>query len=41
MIAQPPGSDTTYFISATAPAADFATKWGPIIDGIAGSVVFS
>lgn len=38
---QPPGSDTTWFISATAPAADFATKWGPIIDGIAGSVVFS
>lgn len=41
VIAQPPGSDTTYFLSATAPAADFATKWGPIIDGIAGSVAFS
>jgi hypothetical protein len=41
VIAQPPGSDTTYFISATVPAADFATKWGPVIDGIAGSVVFS
>lgn len=41
VIVQPPGSDTTYFVSATAPAADFATKWGPIIDGIAGSVVFS
>lgn len=38
---QPKGSDTTWFISATAPAADFATKWEPIIDGIAGSVVFS
>jgi hypothetical protein len=41
VIAQPPGSDTTYFISATVPAADFTTKWGPIIDGIAGSMVFS
>jgi hypothetical protein len=41
VIAQPPGGDTTYFVSATVPAADFATKWGPIIDGIAGSVVFS
>lgn len=38
---QPTGSDTTWFISATAPAADFATKWGPIIDGIAGSATFS
>ncbi len=38
---QPQGSDTTWFISATVPAADFATKWAPIIDGIAGSVVFS
>lgn len=38
---QPNGSDTTYFISATAPAADFATTWEPIIDGIAGSAVFS
>jgi hypothetical protein len=41
VIAQPPGSDTTYFVSATVPAADFATRWGPAIDGIAGSVVFS
>jgi hypothetical protein len=41
VIAQPPGSDTTYFVSATAPAAEFATRWGPITDGIAGSVVFS
>jgi len=40
VIVQPPGSDTTWFISATAPAADFATKWAPIIDGIAGSVTF-
>jgi len=37
---QPKGSDTSWFISATAPAADFATMWGPIIDGIAGSVMF-
>ncbi len=37
---QPKGSDMTWFISATAPAADFATKWAPIIDGIAGSVTF-
>lgn len=41
VIIQPTGSDTTWFISATATAADFATKWGPIIDGIAGSVIFS
>ncbi len=37
---QPPGSDTTWFVSATAPNADFDTKWRPIIDGIAGSVMF-
>ncbi|MGI8856194.1 MAG: hypothetical protein ACR2JW_10605 [Thermomicrobiales bacterium] len=41
VIAQPPGSDTTYFLSATAPAAEFATRWSPLIDGIAGSIVFS
>jgi hypothetical protein len=41
VVIQPTGSDTTWFISATVPAADFATKWGPIIDGIAGSVTFS
>lgn len=41
VIVQPQGSDTTWFISATAPAADFATKWAPVIDGIAGSVVFT
>ncbi|GEM_PF-4677822 len=41
VIVQPTGSDVTYFISATAPAGEFATKWEPIIDGIAGSVVFA
>jgi hypothetical protein len=41
VIVQQPGSATSWFISATAPAADFATKWSPIIDGIAGSVAFS
>ncbi len=41
VIVQPKGSDTSYFISATAPAGEFATKWAPIIDGIAGSVVFT
>lgn len=41
VIVQPKGSDTTWFISATAPAADFATAWEPIIDGIAGSVMFT
>ncbi len=41
VVVQPPGSDTTWFISATAPAPNFATEWGPIIDGIAGSVLFS
>lgn len=40
VVVQPQGSDMTYFISATAPAADFSTRWAPIIDGIAGSVVF-
>lgn len=40
VIVQQPGSDTSWFISATAPAADFATKWSPIIDGIAGSITF-
>jgi hypothetical protein len=41
VVIQPAGSDTTWFISATVPAADFAAKWGPIIDGIAGSAIFS
>ncbi len=41
VIAQPPGGDTTYFLSATAPAAEFAARWSPIIDGIAGSIVFA
>lgn len=36
-----PGTDTTFFVSATAPAAEFDTKWRAIIDGIAGSVVFT
>ena len=41
VIVQPPGSDQTYFISATAPAGEYPTKWAPVIDGIAGSVAFS
>ncbi|MCA1723719.1 MAG: hypothetical protein LC748_05605 [Thermomicrobia bacterium] len=41
VIVQPAGSATTWVVSATAPAADFAAKWGPIIDGIAGSIVFT
>ena len=41
VIVQPAGSATTWVVSATAPAADFAAKWGPIIDGIAGSVTFT
>ncbi len=40
VVVQPPNSDQTYFISATTPAGDFASKWSSVIDGIAGSVTF-
>lgn len=40
VVVQPPNSDQSYFISATAPAGDFAAKWNSVFDGIAGSVTF-
>lgn len=43
IITQPPsaaGKETSYFISATAAAAEFDSKWRGVIDGIAGSLVF-
>jgi hypothetical protein len=40
VIIKQPGGDQTFFLSATAPAADFDTKWKAIIDGIAGSITF-
>jgi hypothetical protein len=40
VIVKQPNGDQTFFLSATAPAGDFDTKWKPIIDGIAGSITF-
>jgi hypothetical protein len=40
VIVRQPGGDQTFFLSATAPAAAFDTKWKAIIDGIAGSITF-
>ncbi len=40
IIVQAPGSERTYFFSATAPASGFDTTWRPIIDGMAGSLIF-
>jgi hypothetical protein len=40
VIVKQPSGDQTFFLSASAPAADFDAKWKPIIDGIAGSITF-
>lgn len=41
IVVQPPnGSNSTYFISATAPAGEYDAKWRDVIDGIAGSLIF-
>lgn len=40
VVVKQPGGDQTFFLSATAPAADYDAKWKPIIDGIAGSITF-
>ncbi len=41
VVVQPPnGGNSTYFISATAPAGEYDAKWRDVIDGIAGSLVF-
>jgi hypothetical protein len=40
VVVKQPNGDQTFFVSATAPAADYDSKWKAIIDGIAGSITF-